>query len=165
MPTNDQTFDTFALSEKNRHAHDVALAVSEKPAEVHNPLVIWGATGTGKTHLLQAIASHTHSLNRWVRTLYAPTYAYRDEFMSSIPDGQKEFRRRYRDLDMLLIDDIQDLAGKAGLEEVFLFILDALLAAGKQVVMTCDVAPEELEIQDKRLRRRIMSGLTVEIRV
>lgn len=163
MPTNDQTFDTLALSEKNRHAHDVALAVSERPADVHNPLVIWGAPGTGKTHLLRAISNHTHSLNRWVRTHYTPTYAYRDEFLASIPDGQTEFRRRYHDLDMLLIDDIQDLAGKEGIEEVFLFTLDALLAGGRQVVMTCDVSPEGLEIQDKRLSRRIQSGLNIEI--
>lgn len=164
MPTNDQTFASFVITEKNRHAHDVALAVSERPADVHNPLVIWGAPGTGKTHLLRAIANHTYSLNRWVRTHYTPTYAYRDEFLASIPDGQTEFRRRYHDLDMLLIDDIQDLACKEGLEEVFLFALDTLLADGKQVVMTCDVAPEGLAIQDKRLRRRIMSGLKVEIR-
>ncbi|WOI85980.1 DnaA/Hda family protein [Rhodococcus qingshengii] len=159
MLNQDYTFDTFRIDKGNRFAYAAAVTVAENPGKPYNPLVIWGPSGTGKTHLLHAIANKTHSLNHWVRTHYTPTHTYRDEFLKNIPRGQEEFRRHYYNLDMLLIDDIQDLAGKQKLEEVFLFTLDRLLTDGKQVVMTCDVAPGELAIEGRRLRQRILSGL------
>ena len=165
MLSNDRTFDTFVINDRNRFAHDAALAVAENPAEVHNPLVIWGVPGVGKTHLLLSIRDRTESLNRWVRSRYVTTHSYRDQFLESLPANKAEFRRRYHELDMLLIDDVQDLANREGLEETFLIALDTLLSEGKQVVMTCDSSPSDLPFISERLKRRILSGLTVEIQV
>ncbi len=156
------TFDSFITGERNRLAKDAALKVAHNPGLVYNPLLIYGGTGLGKTHLLHAIG-HI-ALARNAHVLFASAEQYLSEFVSAIREGKSEdFHNRYRNVDMLLIDDIQTIAGKKQTEESFFHTFNVLHAAHHQIVMTSDRPPKSLDNLEERLCSRFEWGLTANI--
>lgn len=159
------TFDTFVIGPSNRFAHAAALAVSEAPARAYNPLFIYGDSGLGKTHLLHAIGHYAVSLYPHLRVRYVNSEEFTNEFINAIRDGQRKeaFKRRYRGTDILLIDDIQFIQGKPETIDEFFHTFNALQNAGKQIVITSDVAPKQLSGFEDRLLSRFQSGLVTDV--
>jgi chromosomal replication initiator protein len=158
------TFDSFVIGSSNRFAHAAALAVAEAPAQAYNPLFIYGHTGLGKTHLLRAIANYigTHSAALSVR--YVSSETYLNDFINSLRDKRTEgFKQRYRNYDVLLVDDIQFLEGKERIQEEFFHTFNSLYEAGRQIVLSSDRSPRALLTLEERLRSRFEWGLTTDI--
>ncbi len=159
------TFGSFVIGSSNRFAHAAALAVAEAPGQAYNPLVIYGDTGLGKTHLLQAIAHYVMMHTPGMRARYVTCEAFTNEFIAAIKDKSMDaFKRRYREqYDVLLIDDIHFLAGKDGIQEEFFHTFNTLHASGRQLVLTSDRAPREIPELADRLRSRFEWGLLVDV--
>ena len=153
------------IGSSNRFAHAAALAVAEAPGQAYNPLVIYGDTGLGKTHLLQAIAHYVLMHAPGMRARYVTCEAFTNEFIAAIKDKRVDaFKRRYREeFDVLLIDDIQFLAGKEGIQEEFFHTFNTLHASGRQLVLSSDRAPREISDLADRLRSRFEWGLLVDV--
>ncbi|GAA1723073.1 hypothetical protein GCM10009809_18640 [Isoptericola hypogeus] len=157
-------FETFVIGSSNRFAHAAAVAVAEAPAKAYNPLFIYGDSGLGKTHLLHAIGHYAHNLYPHVRVRYVNSEEFTNDFINSIGEGRAgAFQRRYRDVDVLLIDDIQFLQGKEQTMEEFFHTFNALHNANKQVVITSDVPPKQLNGFEDRLRSRFEWGLITDV--
>lgn len=158
------TFETFVIGGSNRFAHAAAVAVAEAPAKAYNPLFIYGDSGLGKTHLLHAIGHYVQNLYPNIRVRSVTSEEFTNDFINSIGDQkQGAFQRRYRDVDVLLIDDIQFLQGKERTLEEFFHTFNALHNASKQVVITSDVPPKQLTGFEDRLRSRFEWGLITDI--
>jgi len=156
------TFERFVIGEGNRIAHAAALAVAEAPAEAYNPLFLHGPPGLGKTHLLVAIANYLAGGAPTLSLRYTTAESFTNEFVAALQaSGAEAFKQRYRDLDVLLIDDIQFLEGKHHTEEEFFHTFNALHESGAQIVLTADRMPADLEALAGRLRDRFEWGLTV----
>jgi chromosomal replication initiator protein len=157
-------FDTFVIGASNRFAHAAAVAVAEAPAKAYNPLFIYGDSGLGKTHLLHAIGHYAISLFPGIRVRYVNSEEFTNDFINSIGEGKAgAFQRRYREVDVLLIDDIQFLQGKEQTMEEFFHTFNTLHNANKQVVITSDVAPKQLNGFEDRMRSRFEWGLITDI--
>ncbi|GLZ49143.1 chromosomal replication initiator protein DnaA [Actinomycetospora sp. NBRC 106375] len=158
------TFDTFVIGASNRFAHAAAVAVSEAPARAYNPLFVWGDSGLGKTHLLHAVGHYAQRLFSGMRVRYVSTEEFTNDFINSLRDDRKiAFQRRYRDVDVLLVDDIQFLEGKEGTQEEFFHTFNTLHNANKQIVVSSDRPPKRLETLEDRLRTRFEWGLITDI--
>ncbi len=157
-------FDTFVIGASNRFAHAAAVAVAEAPAKAYNPLFIYGESGLGKTHLLHAIGHYARSLYPGTRVRYVSSEEFTNEFINSIRDGKGDtFRKRYRDVDILLVDDIQFLASKESTQEEFFHTFNTLHNANKQIVLSSDRPPKQLITLEDRLRNRFEWGLTTDV--
>lgn len=160
------TFDTFVIGQSNRFAAAAATAVSEAPARAYNPLFIYGDSGLGKTHLLHAIGHATRLLHPGVRVRYVSSEDFTNDFINSIAQNKgTEFHARYRNVDLLLIDDIQFLEGKAETQETFFHTFNTLHDHNKQVVITSDVQPKQLRGFEERMLSRFEWGLITDIQV
>ena len=158
-------FETFVIGASNRFAHAAALAVSEAPAKAYNPLFIYGESGLGKTHLLHAIGAYAKELYPNVRVRYVSSEEFTNDFINSIRDDKASaFQRRYRDVDVLLIDDIQFLSGKVQTQEEFFHTFNTLHNADKQIVVTSDLPPKQLQDFEDRMRSRFEWGLITDIK-
>ena len=158
------TFDTFVIGASNRFAHAAAVAVAEAPAKAYNPLFIYGDSGLGKTHLLHAIGHYARNLFPHVKVRYVNSEEFTNDFINSIRDDKAaNFQRRYRDVDVLLIDDIQFLQGKVQTQEEFFHTFNTLHNANKQVVITSDVPPKLLSGFEARMRSRFEMGLLTDV--
>ncbi len=158
------TFDTFVIGASNRFAHAAAVAVAEAPAKAYNPLFIYGDSGLGKTHLLHAIGHYARNLFPHVKVRYVNSEEFTNDFINSIRDDKaSNFQRRYRDVDVLLIDDIQFLQGKVQTQEEFFHTFNTLHNANKQVVITSDVPPKLLSGFEARMRSRFEMGLLTDV--
>jgi chromosomal replication initiator protein len=158
------TFETFVIGSSNRFAHAAAIAVAESPGKSYNPLTIYGGSGLGKTHLLHALGHYVRSYFDRVRVRYVSTEELTNDFINAISQNKgADFRRRYRDVDVLLIDDIQFLEGKEQTQEEFFHTFNTLHNAQKQIVMTSDRPPKLLEHLEPRLRSRFGWGLITDV--
>jgi len=158
------SFDTFVIGQSNRLAHAAAIAVAEAPARAYNPLFIYGDSGLGKTHLLHAIGHYTRELYPDVRVRYVSSEDFTNDFINSIANNQgAAFHSRYRGVDLLLVDDIQFLEGKAETQEAFFHTFNTLHDHNKQVVITSDVQPKQLRGFEDRMRSRFEWGLLTDI--
>ncbi len=159
--TSHYTFDTFIVGRSNRLAHAAATAVAERPGRTYNPLFIYGGVGLGKTHLLQAIG---HITAPQLQTLYLSTEVYTNEFVTALREhGMERFRQKFRNVDVLLIDDIQFISRGEQTQEEFFHTFDALYNQNKQIVISSDVSPKLLTALEERLRSRFEGGLIVDI--
>ncbi|MFJ2578296.1 chromosomal replication initiator protein DnaA [Kitasatospora aureofaciens] len=157
-------FDTFVIGASNRFAHAAAVAVAEAPAKAYNPLFIYGESGLGKTHLLHAIGHYSRSLFPGTRVRYVSSEEFTNEFINSIRDGKADtFRKRYRDMDILLVDDVQFLASKESTQEEFFHTFNTLHNANKQIVLSSDRPPKLLTTLEDRLRNRFEWGLITDV--
>lgn len=158
------TFDTFVIGNGNRLAHAGAVAVAENPAKAYNPLFIYGGTGLGKTHLLHSIGHHILSQNPKTKVLYVSSELFTNELVNAVKDkSTEEFRAKYRNIDVLMIDDIQFLAGKEMTQEEFFHTFNSLQESNKQIILTCDQPPKEISSLEDRLRSRFAWGLIADI--
>src|ERR671919_868559 len=159
------TFDNLAREPSNRFAHAAAMALAEAPpSKAYNPLFIYGGVGLGKTHLLYAIANHMTMLTPALRTKYVTSEAFVTEFIKAVREGQGYlFQRRHRDVDVLLVDDIQFLAGKEETQTEFFHTFNTLHGTERQIVIASDRPPQELAALEERLRNRFRWGLCVDI--
>jgi len=158
------TFETFVIGSSNRFAHAAAVAVAEAPAKAYNPLFVYGDSGLGKTHLLHAIGHYAQSLYQGLKVRYVSSEEFTNDFINMIRDGKQDgFRRRYRDVDVLLVDDIQFLENKEGTQEEFFHTFNTLHNASKQIVISSDRAPKRLVTLEDRLRSRFEWGLQTDV--
>ncbi|WP_041406758.1 chromosomal replication initiator protein DnaA [Segniliparus rotundus] len=158
------TFETFVIGASNRFAHAATFAVSEAPARAYNPLFIWGDSGLGKTHLLHAAGHYTQRLFSGFRVKYVSTEEFTNDFINSLRDDRRvAFKQRYRDVDLLLVDDIQFIAGKEGIQEEFFHTFNTLHNSNKQIIITSDRPPKKLAALEDRLRTRFEWGLITDV--
>lgn len=173
LPSNSQefgrlnpkyVFDTFVIGQSNRFAHAAAVAVAEAPAKAYNPLFIYGDSGLGKTHLLHAIGHYARRLYNGIRVRYVNSEEFTNDFINSIRDDEgASFKQLYRNVDILLIDDIQFLANKDATQEEFFHTFNALHNHNKQVVITSDLPPKQLSGFEERMRSRFEWGLLTDV--
>ena len=158
------TFDSFVIGSSNRFAHAAALAVAESPAQAYNPLFIYGGTGLGKTHLLQAVGQYVGAHSKKLSVRYITSEMFMNDFINSLRDKRIEgFKQRYRTYDLLLIDDIQFLEHKERIQEEFFHTFNSLYEAGRQIVISSDRPPREISTLEERLRSRFEWGLITDI--
>ena len=158
------TFDAFVIGSSNRFAHAAALSVAETPARSYNPLFIHGGAGLGKTHLLHAIGNYVRENFAGRHVRYVSTETFMNEFVDAIRNNTTAaFKRRYRECDVLLIDDVQFMEGKESLQEEFFHTFNHLYGASKQVVLTSDRPPKSIATLEDRLRSRFLSGLITDV--
>lgn len=158
------TFDRFVVGSSNRFAHAAAVAVSNNPAEAYNPLFIYGQSGLGKTHLLYAIAGEIHRQHPDYKIVYIKGDQFTNELIDAVQEGKNvEFRNKYRNADLFLVDDIQFIAGKQSTQEEFFHTFNSLYEAKKQIVLTSDRPPNEMQRLEDRLKTRFEWGLIADI--
>lgn len=166
-PVNPKfTFDSFVVGSSNELIYAAAKAVAENPGEAYNPLFIYGGTGLGKTHILMAVANYIKLHNPALNVLYATCEQFTNQLIDSIGRGKgspADFRRKYRNVDVLLIDDVQFLAKKQGIQTEFFHTFNELVMQNKQVVLTSDRPPKEIEVLEDRLRTRFEGGLLADV--
>ena len=158
------TFDNFIVGNSNRFANAAAVAVAEKPADSYNPLFIYGPSGVGKTHLLYAIANEIHKAHPDYNIVYIKGDQFTNELIAALQEGRNnEFRNKYRNADLFLVDDIQFIAGKESTQEEFFHTFNSLYSANKQIIISSDRPPKDFETLEERLRSRFEWGLIVDI--
>ena len=157
-------FDTFVVGNNNDLAYAAALSVAEKPAQVYNPYFIYGGVGLGKTHLMQAIGNKILENNRKMNVVYVTSEQFTNQLIISIKDKNNDpFRNKYRNADVLIIDDIQFIANKERVQEEFFHTFNTLFEHGKQIIISCDTHPRDIPFLEERLRSRFLWGLTADI--
>ena len=158
------TFEEFVVGENNKYAHAACLAVAEKPAEVYNPLFLYGNSGLGKTHLIHSVGHYILDHNPNARVLYVTSEKFTNDLINSIKDGRnEEFRTIYRYVDVLMIDDIQFISGKVRAQEELFHCFNTLYDANKQIIFTSDRPPKEIAVLEDRVRNRFESGLLMDL--
>ncbi|MDD3279802.1 MAG: chromosomal replication initiator protein DnaA [Lachnospiraceae bacterium] len=161
------TFDTFVVGSNNKFAHAASLAVAESPGEIYNPLFLYGGVGLGKTHLMHSIAHFILQNNPSARILYATSEEFTNELIEAIRNGNNtamsKFREKYRSIDVLLIDDVQFIIGKESTQEEFFHTFNTLHAANKQIILSSDRPPKDMDILEDRIRSRFEWGLQADI--
>lgn len=158
------TFENFVIGSSNRFANGAAVAVAENPARAYNPLFIWGGSGLGKTHLLHAAGNYAQVLQPKLRVKYVSSEEFTNDYINSLRDDRQEsFKRRYRNLDILMVDDIQFLEGKESTQEEFFHTFNALHQANKQIILSSDRPPKQLTTLEDRLRTRFEGGLITDV--